>query len=82
MSKTSKTVPAITEAAKSAGLVAKTWAKIEKRAAEVDAAETEARSERRLQLVSSKGSGFRALIQSEGVTIEMHGTDFAISTSD
>lgn len=79
MSKTSKNVPAIHEAAKAAGLAARTWDRIEKRAAEVHAERAE-KPAKSLQIVAS-GAGLRGLIQVGSVTIELHDNDFAVSTT-
>jgi uncharacterized membrane protein YoaK (UPF0700 family) len=82
MSKTTKaSVPAITEAAKSASLAVLAFARLEKAAAEVHAAETERPAERSLQLVSTSGQ-LSALIKVGKTTVQIEGDSFAVSTSD
>jgi len=77
MRKTTKNVPAITQAA---GLAGRAIARLEAAAEAVHQSET-ARRERGLQLISTKDT-FSAVIRHGKTLVEISGSDFAISQTD
>ena len=74
MRKTTKNVPAITQAA---GLAGRAIARLEAEAKAVHSISVE--NEKRLQLLSSKEAGFSALIKHGRTVIEISGDDFAVT---
>jgi hypothetical protein len=73
MRKTTKNVPAITQAA---GLAGRAIARLEAEAKAIHSLSVE--NEKRLQLISSKSAGFQALIRHGHTVIEIQGDDFSV----
>ena len=73
MRKTTKNVPAITQAA---GLAGRAIARLEAEAKAIHLLSVE--NEKRLQLLSSKEHGFSAIIRHGKTTVEIQGNDFAV----
>ncbi len=73
MRKTTKNVPAVTQAA---GLAGRAIARLEAEAKAVHSLCVE--NKKRLQLLSSKEHGFSAIIRHGKTTVEIQGNDFAV----
>ena len=74
MRKTTKNVPAVTQAA---GLAGRAIARLEAEAKAVHSLSVE--NEKRLQLLSSKEHGFQAVIKHGSTVIEIQGDSFAVT---